>query len=381
MGVKIREKPNGSGVWWVFINHHGKRKSKKIGDKKTTREVAEKINAKLILGELEVEKINSKLPLFKEISRTWFSLPHDWKESTHENYEQNLASHVYPVLGKKRIDTITRKDLKLFFDELCQKKGLSLSTIKAIRAPLSGVFTYAVDAEIIDLNPIRDIQLSYKKSKFEINPLDGFETVKLLDAAKIFKGGDYYPPMLCALRTGLRIGEMQGLQWRDVDFNERQIEVRRSWRKGRMTRTKNKKRRIVNMTLHLTDVLKKHHTAQKRRALKSGAPFSEFVFTGWRHEMMDRTSFQRAINQCTKNAGLRRVSTHSLRHSYATIRLMRGHNVGDVSYQLGHSSIKITYDTYCHWIPGRFKSEVDELDQPHPNAPYAHPDKSDMEKL
>ena len=43
---------------------------------------------------------------------------------------------------------------------------------------------------------------------------------------------------------------------------------------------------------------------------------------------------------------------------------MRGHNVGDVSYQLGHSSIKITYDIYAHWMPGKFKSEVDELDAP-----------------
>jgi len=66
---------------------------------------------------------------------------------------------------------------------------------------------------------------------------------------------------------------------------------------------------------------------------------------------------------------------------YATIRLMRGHNVGDVSYQLGHSSIKMTYDVYAHWIPGCFKSEVDELDQEHPNAPQAHPEDRGHQKL
>jgi integrase len=67
------------------------------------------------------------------------------------------------------------------------------------------------------------------------------------------------------------------------------------------------------------------------------------------------------------------VRVHDLRHSYATIRLLKGHNVGDVSYQLGHSSIQITYDAYGHWIPGQFKSEIDELDEMHPNAPQAHP--------
>jgi integrase len=60
---------------------------------------------------------------------------------------------------------------------------------------------------------------------------------------------------------------------------------------------------------------------------------------------------------------------------------MRGHNVGDVSYQLGHSSIKITYDVYALWIPGQFKPEVDELDTMHPNAPHTHPQTTALENL
>ena len=108
-----------------------------------------------------------------------------------------------------------------------------------------------------------------------------------------------------------------------------------------MTDTKSHKRRRVDMTMHLTETLRAHRTAQKRDAL----------------------------NRSTEKAGLRRVRTHSLRHSYATIRLMKGHNVGDVNYQLGHSSIKITYDVYAHWMPGQFKSEVDELDALHPVHP------------
>jgi integrase len=49
--------------------------------------------------------------------------------------------------------------------------------------------------------------------------------------------------------------------------------------------------------------------------------------------------------------------------------------VGDVSYQLGHSSIQMTYDIYGHWIPSQFKSEVDELDFEQPNATYTQPEK------
>ncbi len=125
--------------------------------------------------------------------------------------------------------------------------------------------------------------------------------------------------------------------------------------------------------MHLTEILREHRTAQKRGALKKGKPVSEFVFAGTRGELLNRDTFKKALDRCTKNAGLRQIRIHSLRHSYATIRLMRGHNVGDVSYQLGHSSIKITYDVYAHWIPGQFKSKVDELDNMHPNAPRTHP--------
>ena len=114
MGVKVREKPKGSGIFWVFINHQGKRKSKKVGDVKTANEVAEKIKAKLVLGELRVEKINQPSPTFKECAELWLALPHDWKESTKETHVFNLRLHVYPVLGKHPVDEIRRKDLKTF---------------------------------------------------------------------------------------------------------------------------------------------------------------------------------------------------------------------------------------------------------------------------
>ena len=120
------------------------------------------------------------------------------------------------------------------------------------------------------------------------------------------------------------------------------------------------------MTMHLTETLKDHRTEQKKRALKEGKPFSEHVFTGKREELLNNQSFKWALNRCCELAKVRKIRIHDLRHIYATTRLMRGHNVGDVSYQLGHSSIKITYDVYAHWIPGQFKSEVDELDQAHP---------------
>jgi integrase len=185
--------------------------------------------------------------------------------------------------------------------------------------------------------------------------------------------GYYYPHILCAFRTGMRIGEIKALKWKDIDFEKRQIEVRRSCRRGRVTGTKTDKRRRVDMTPHLTETLKELRSSQKRFSLKKGRPVPEWVFANKKGKIFIRVAFENALNRCLEKAKLRRIRIHDLRHTYATIRLIRGHNVGDVSYQMGHSSIKMTYDVYAHWIPGQFKSEVDELDQVHPNAPQAHP--------
>jgi len=361
MGVQVREKPKGSGVYYVFINYQGKRKSKRIGtNKKTAKEIAEKIKAKLLLGELDVEKVNAKHPTFKECAELWLALPHAWRESTKEAYKNNLKIHIYPIFKKHKINEISRKDLKLFFDKLIVK--LAPGSLRVIRAPISGVFEYALDSELIDTNPLHDLKIRTKKTKFHVVPLTEKETRLLLDQAKEFMNGFYYPLMLCALRTGMRLGELKALKWKDVDFKKRQIEVKRSCRRERITGTKTDKRRRVDITPHLTETLKILLTSQKKLALKNGHRFSQFVFANSKGKIFCRVSFENALHRCLEAAKLRRIRIHDLRHSYSTIRLMRGHNVGDVSYQLGHASIKMTLDTYTHWMPGQFKSEIDDLD-------------------
>jgi len=84
----------------------------------------------------------------------------------------------------------------------------------------------------------------------------------------------------------------------------------------------------------------------------------------WRH---------RVLNKALVKAGLRKIRIHSLRHTYATLRIAKGDNLHDVPKQLGQHSVKLTPDVYSHWIPGKKKAKVDALDDIdylHPNAPY-----------
>jgi integrase len=115
MGVRVRQKTNGKGnPWWVLISHNGKRTSRKVGDKKAA--VASTIRAKLQLWEFGFDD-QKPAPTFKEHAKMWLSLPHDWKESTRENYLNNLNNHILPYFGTMPVNEIKRKDLKSSFDK------------------------------------------------------------------------------------------------------------------------------------------------------------------------------------------------------------------------------------------------------------------------
>jgi len=374
MGATLKQRGD---VWWVFINHHGKRRAKKVGkDLETAQGVLNKIQAKLVLNEFPMEKQKKLCSTFRELATIWLDLPHEQKESTIDSYRKNLSNHVYPSLGNKRVDDIKRKDLKQFLDGLLLK-GLSQSTVHVIRAVISLVFTYAVEMEMIERNVMRDlVSKQSRKKDLPIEPLTEEEISLLLNATSTYLGGRYYAPTLTLLLTGMRIGELEALQWGDLDFHGRFIEVRRSVRYNRVTDTKNRLRRRVDMTPLLAETLQALRIRKVKEALKAGKPVSEWVFYGTREERLNRTTFRNALRECLKTAKLRQIRIHDLRHTYATVRLLRGHNPGDVSYQLGHSSIKITYDVYGHWIPGRFKREVDDLDsigRTQPDATQAQP--------
>jgi integrase len=372
MAVRVREKPKGSGEWWIFINHHGKRKAKKIGkDKRFAREVAKKIKAKLTLGDFNIEQINAECQTFQEYAEMWLSLPHDRKETTQQNYERCLQNHIYPQIGNMKVDRISRKNLKLMFDKL-SIKGLDPSSCRTIRIPLNSVLDHAVDSELIEVNPLNKIKFKNKKMTYKVDPLTEEEASTLLDEMLAYRDGALYPPVICLLRTGMRIGELQALTWADVDFETRLIDITKTWWRGKITSTKSSKGRRVDMSQQLAEVLRDLKQNQWKKYAGKNVP--QWVFAGPNGNVLCLPVLRKTLNQCLEAVGLRHIRIHDLRHTYATIRLLKGHNIGDVSYQLGHSDISTTFNIYTHWIPGKFKSEVDELDT-QPNATYAQPEK------
>jgi integrase len=233
MAVKVREKPKGSGVWWVFIDHNGKRKAKKIGrDKRAAQEVAKRLEAKLTLGDVGLFDANAPKPLtFKEYAETWenVTLPATCKNSTMKDYKSIMRIHILPFFGKMEVNEISRMMVKKFLMEKI-KDGLAPSTVSHMKSCIAGTLSIAVDEEVISANPALTLgKIFHKKNvQKDIDPLTTEELAALLSTYQEHFP-EHYPLALTLARTGMRFGEGLALKWKDIDFERRLIEVRRTY--------------------------------------------------------------------------------------------------------------------------------------------------------
>jgi integrase len=387
MGVRVRQKKKGRGnPWWVFITHNGKRTSRQVGDKAAAETVASKIRAKLQLNQFEWEpepkKPEPEKPLFKDIATGYIEItvPATCKESTTYDYTGILKRHVLPVFEDMPIDEINSGVIKSFlFSKV--NEGFSASTVSHTKNIISGVFTDAVDNELIDVNPalslgrnfmqkITDVIQSRKVSEGienegQADPLSAEELKLFLNAVARYYP-DHHPLFLLLARTGCRIGEALGLKWGDIDFNGRFINLSRGYSRGRISTLKNKRKRQVDMSLQLAETLEAYRVQCKKKGLTLGlGDEPEWVFSNSRGNPIEASNWRRRVfNKALKKAKLRKIRIHDTRHTYATLRIAKGDNIADVSHQLGHHSPKFTMDFYYHWMPGKKKGEVDGLDDP-----------------
>lgn len=380
MGVKVREKPKGSGVWWVFINHRGKRKAKRVGSEKAALKVAEKIEAKITLSEFNIEtkEEEGKKPTLKEYINGWKnseSCYPGWlntsaelclKSSTRNGYKLIIENHLIPMLGNHRLDEIdSRKINDMVFGLF--KSGLRSQTVKNVKNCLGSILRQAKQECFIDSSPTcgiivptpEDEKPSREPLPFSWDEKDHFEkTVK-----EHFPR--YYPLVVCGLRTGLRIGELIALKWEDIDFYNRLIFVQRNITRGKITTPKSKAgKRVVRMSQQLVEVLKIQDKRQKEEKLKKGwLDLPAWVFHCADGNHLAYSSFVRLFwNKAIEKSKLLKRTPHDMRHTYATLRLSKGDSIAEVSKEMGHGTPDITFKTYYKWMPRESRSSIDELD-------------------
>ncbi len=373
MGVKVRERPKDSGTWWVFVDQRGLRKAKKCGPKKLANKVAEIMEANLKLGRpLFGEEEKLPLPTLKQyyerFKETYMATT--LKPSTFKSYELSFRVHILPALGDYRLDQIDRSKMEGFVAGLVKKKisekserTLSKDSIRLIIAALGILYSEALEKKIVQENPTKALGKFYRqapKRHEEIEPLTDEESILFLQTG-LEQYPARYPLFLCALHTGMRSGEIAGLQWSDIDWRGKFISVRRHIVDGQITtlKTKNGRRRI-DMSDELLTTLANLRKWRQEEELKNGSnEIPEWVFANEKGGCADMHNVKsRYFKKVLRKAGLRDIRFHDLRHTYASLLLANGEPVTYVSKQLGHANPKITLEIYAHWIPNESQRQA-----------------------
>ncbi len=364
MGVTVREKVEGSGIYWVFIAHQGRRTSRKVGDCKAAREAARKIQARLTLGKGAFGE-KAKLPAptleqyFKRFEKSYRAT---LKPKTWASYEGSMRIHVLPKFGQLCLDEVTRPKMKEFVAELVEK-GLARDSIRLILAALGIIYNQAVEDKVVSENPAQRLGTFYRQAPAkheEITPLTEEESLLFLGTTLKYEP-KRYPLFLCALHTGMRSGEVAGLQWPDVDWHGKFLEVRRQVVLGEVTSLKTKNgRRRVDLSDDLLEALSNLRRRMQEEAMKKGKnEIPKWVFANHKGNFLAMNNVKRRyFKKVLHKAGLRDIRFHDLRHTFASQLLCNGANILYVSKQLGHANPQITMKIYSHWIPNDNQREA-----------------------
>ncbi|MFF4121033.1 tyrosine-type recombinase/integrase [Streptomyces sp. NPDC001714] len=305
---------------------------------------------------------------------------HHLRETTHTRCTAVVAQYLIPGLGRKKLAKLTAKDIRTWVNELrtvcrccargidagrdpraqasrrprccaigqCCRKRLSPVTLAYIHSVLKSALEHAVREEEIP----RNVRTGTPRPR-RFNPLTADEARRFLTAAQ---GHRHAALFELALRTGLRKGELLGLRWEDLDLDGCTATIRRTLQRTRTgglttlpTKTISSERRIA-LPVSCVTSLRSHREHQAREKEKAGADWqgSGHVFTRPDGHLIEPATLTRHFNALLRDARLRPIRFHDLRHSTATLLLEQGVELVVIKELLGHAHIGVTATVYAH---------------------------------
>ena len=337
-------------MYYAVLAIGSKRKWIKGGD--TIKDAERVLNENLVAVDNGTFK-DIKKTTFREFGKIWLDsyVQSNIKETAHYQYAF-VVSRLTQHFGDALLTNITGSHIQTFINK--RLKEIQASTTQLETIILKQMFKYAYQMGYIKRNPAEFIK-NPRVPKKEQSILDISEAYRLLDNIP----PHYRTATLTAILTGLRANELWGLTWDDIDFNNNVIRLKHSLWKGRLyePKTATSRRRIdISPTLALE---------LKKWKLQCPATEMNLVFPSQggcpaNHSNFSRGYFKRAL----RKAELKPVTWHSLRHTNASIRIKANQNPKYISEQLGHSSIKITFDLYGHLFKDAefSRSQVEKLE-------------------
>jgi integrase len=349
-------------IFYFRFQHQGKEIWRAVGPNKLQAQRAEeKFKRALTDRKFHLAPVRRRVAEYFALWLETYARVH-CKPSTVESYVCGWERYLKPRLGERDLADVSREELRHLVHALRTDAHLSIRSTQAYLAPLSGMFSQAVEDGLLPANPCARLFFLSKKALApgqgrQADFLTRDELRQLLRTVYARFPADYALVLLLA-RTGLRIGEALALQWGDVDTTTRALYVRRTFDRSntRLTTPKGKRYRQVDLSSHLTQVLRECKAARQDTT-------NPWVFLSASGRPKDKDNWRnRTWGKILEAAGLRRIRIHDLRHTFASLLLQQGESLVYVKDQLGHSSIKITVDIYGHLVPHANKAAVDKLD-------------------
>ena len=277
---------------------------------------------------------------FEDFSEEWFDtyVMVNNKLSEQQSKESILRLHLVPFLGKLELKDITAREVEAF-KVAQQRKGFHPKTVNNQLAVLSKLLRCAVEWGELTSCPIIK-RLKTPPSKMDY--LTEEECGRLLSDRT---EPQWHQMAISGVNTGMRLGELLGLCWENVDFERGMVHVRRSMVRGELTSPKNHRARTIPMTERLKGELfpfqKKHGLLFKKA---NGMPLEPHLAVA-------------AIRRMCKRSGLRRIGWHTLRHTFASHLVMKGVPLRHVQKLLGHSTVNMT-ERYAHLAPSSLQDAI-----------------------
>ena len=369
----IRKRPDGTWEARVTIGimADGKQKQKSLYGK--TRQ---EVNAKMtdLLNNLQKGLITNPTEMTLSEWLDFYMLEYKKKfvkPATYNNYTIKVKNHIKPAIGNYKLKALRQDMIQKFINSLSDK-GLAPATVEAIFKLLHNALETAVDDGLIVRNVANRVRLpKVPKPKIEAFTVDQQRAFE--EKAKETYMGDMYIFDLC---TGMRLGELLGLKWSDIDFDENLLHIKRTIFKAKdpdnpedswhldfgPPKTPASQRTIP---LHQTAIklLADVFEQQEINKAAAGAAYedNDLIFCTKLGRPQDPINMRRTFYRICDKAGISGFSPHCLRHTFATRGVDAKVDVRVMQSFLGHANIQETVNTYTHIQPDTARNQMERL--------------------
>jgi integrase len=338
---------------------HGKRKRRTVYGK-TKQEVQEKLKA--------LHQEDGRLPsdvrntTVAQYLKTWLeSIRLNRRGTTYDRYELLVRMQIVPHLGADRLHQVSALSVQKWIGDM-EKAGESAWSRFHAGVVLNTAMRAAVKKGLISSNPCAAADMP-RMPKHEMHAWDVNQVKKFHGESSKDRLHALY---VVAIGTGMRQGELFGLRWSDIDFDEGCLSVRRTLEdvRGQLQlrepKTATARRRIELPTYAKVDL----HEHRKRMLAEGQDVRDGLVFCDRDGGFLRRSNvLRRSYVPILTRAGLPRIRFHDLRHTAASLLLMLGENPKVVQERLGHARVEVTLNTYSHVLPTMQKEAAQKLNK------------------